>query len=264
MPSLMASGEPASTAYSSGVEAPSRVMNAKANGRSSGCCSVGWGTQVHDWTVPAGPTSTKSWASSAPVAGSHSIGGTSTPSPQRIPRIRFSVSAVMNAPVTGPSDRVYGNVMVLSTNLTTCGIPPESPVASPRSRVAGGRTVARSPGLRGPPCEASFRHLTLWGRVGWGGGVNRSPALGSASRRSRPPRHGPGRCRSAGGRSGRCRSPADDADESRGARRTESVAGCLRSAVEWQPPRQGHAESDGVRLGRVVPDLGIPPGLHFT
>ena len=56
--------------------------------------------------MPAGPTSTKSWASSAPVAGSHSIGGTSTPSPLRMPRMRFSVSPVMNAPITGPSDRV--------------------------------------------------------------------------------------------------------------------------------------------------------------
>ena len=62
---------------------------------------------------PAGPTSTKSWASSAPVAGSHSIGGTRTASPLRIPRIRFSVSAVMNAPTTGPKDRLYGNVIVL-------------------------------------------------------------------------------------------------------------------------------------------------------
>ena len=81
-------------------------MKAKANGRSSGCCSDGVGTQVHDSTVPAGPTSTNSWGSSAPVAGSHSIGGTRTASPLRMPRIRFSVRAVMNAPTTGPSDRL--------------------------------------------------------------------------------------------------------------------------------------------------------------
>jgi hypothetical protein len=106
IPSDIEPGEPASTAWNRGVAAPSRRMKAKAKGRSSGCCSVGSGTQVHDSTVPAGPTSTRSGANSAPVLGSHSIGGTSTPSRQRIPRIRFSVSAVMNAPTTGPSDRV--------------------------------------------------------------------------------------------------------------------------------------------------------------
>ena len=37
------------------------------------------GTQVHDSTVPAGPDlHERRVASSAPVAGSHSIGGTST------------------------------------------------------------------------------------------------------------------------------------------------------------------------------------------
>ncbi len=81
-------------------------MKAKAKAWSRGCCSEGSGTQVQDSTVPAGPTSTKSWASSAPVAGSHSIGGTSTPSPLRMPRMRFSVRAVMKAPITGPNDRV--------------------------------------------------------------------------------------------------------------------------------------------------------------
>ena len=99
-----------------GVVAPSRRMNAKAKGRSSGCCSDGSGTQVQDSTVPAGPTSTKSCASSAPVTGSHSRGGTSTASPLRMPRIRRSVSAVMNGPITGPSERLYGKVIVLSTN----------------------------------------------------------------------------------------------------------------------------------------------------
>ena len=63
-------------------------------------------THVHDSTVPAGPTSTNSWGSSAPVAGSHSMGGTSTASWQRMPRICFSVRAVMNAPTTGPRDRL--------------------------------------------------------------------------------------------------------------------------------------------------------------
>ena len=54
-PTAIASGEPASTACSSGVVAPSRRMKANANGRSSGCCIDGSGTQVHDSTVPAGP-----------------------------------------------------------------------------------------------------------------------------------------------------------------------------------------------------------------
>ena len=67
--------------------------------------------------MPAGPTSTKSWASSSAVAGSHSIGGAMTRSPLRMPMMRRSVSPVMKAPITGPSDRVYGNVMVLSSNL---------------------------------------------------------------------------------------------------------------------------------------------------
>ena len=81
-------------------------MEAKAKAWSTGCCTEGVGTQVHEVTVPTGPTSTKSGASSAPVAGSHSTGGTSTSSPLRIPTIRFSVKAVMNAPTTGPSERL--------------------------------------------------------------------------------------------------------------------------------------------------------------
>ena len=119
IPSDIDVGAPTSTACSSGVDAPSKRMNANANGRSSGCCSLGAGTQVQDSTVPAGPTSTRSAASSAPVAGSHSIGGTSTSLPFRVPKICLSVSAVMNAPITGPSDRLYGKVMVLSVNLVT-------------------------------------------------------------------------------------------------------------------------------------------------
>ena len=112
-PSLMASIDPASTACSSGVVGAVEADEARTrtDGRAGAARSAS-ATQVHDSTVPAGPTSTKSWASSAPVAGSHSIGGTSTASPLRIPRIRCSVSAVMNAPITGPSDRLYGNVMV--------------------------------------------------------------------------------------------------------------------------------------------------------
>ena len=66
------------------------------------------------------------------MAGSHSMGGTSTASPLRIPRIRFSVSAVMKAPTTGPKDRLYGKVIVLSTKLvndSSSGYPPSAPNA---------------------------------------------------------------------------------------------------------------------------------------
>ena len=62
-------------------------------------------------TVPAGPTSTRSsWTSSAPVSGSHSSGGHSTRSPQRMPRIRCWAKPVRNAPITGPRDRLYGKL----------------------------------------------------------------------------------------------------------------------------------------------------------
>ena len=80
---------------------------------------MGVATHDHDSTVPAGPTSTKSWASSSAVSGSHSSGGTITRSPLRMPMIRCSVSAVMNAPTTGPSDRLYGNWMVAWTTSVT-------------------------------------------------------------------------------------------------------------------------------------------------
>src|SRR5207249_2624017 len=64
---------------------------------------------------PAGPTSTKSCASSAPVSGSHSSGGQITREPLLMPMSRCSVSAVMKAPNTGPRERLYGNLMMLST-----------------------------------------------------------------------------------------------------------------------------------------------------
>ena len=57
------------------MSAPSSLIRANANGTSSGCCTVGAATHDHDSTVPAGPTSTKSWASSSAVSGSHSSGG---------------------------------------------------------------------------------------------------------------------------------------------------------------------------------------------
>ena len=42
-----------------------------------------------------------------------------TRSPLRMPMIRWSVSAVMNAPTTGPSDRLYGNWIVAWTTSVT-------------------------------------------------------------------------------------------------------------------------------------------------
>ena len=52
------SGSPASTACISGVSAPSSLISAQANGRSSGWPSSGSGCQVHDATVPTLDTGT--------------------------------------------------------------------------------------------------------------------------------------------------------------------------------------------------------------
>ena len=57
-PVLIASDDPASTACSSGTSAPSSLISAQANGRSSGCPSSGSGCQVHDSTVPTLATGT--------------------------------------------------------------------------------------------------------------------------------------------------------------------------------------------------------------
>ena len=57
-PVLIASGDPASTACSSGVSAPSSLISAQANGRSSGWPSSGSGCHVHDTTVPTLATGT--------------------------------------------------------------------------------------------------------------------------------------------------------------------------------------------------------------
>ncbi len=60
VPVLMASEDPASTACSSGVSAPSRVISAQPNGRSSGWPSSGSDCHVHDTTVPTLDTGTTS------------------------------------------------------------------------------------------------------------------------------------------------------------------------------------------------------------
>ncbi len=58
VPVLMALGSPASTAWISGVSAPSSLISAQAKGRSSGWPSIGSGCQVHETTVPTLDTGT--------------------------------------------------------------------------------------------------------------------------------------------------------------------------------------------------------------
>ena len=102
----MTSAVPASTACSSAVSAPSSLISAQANGRSSGCPSLGSRCQDQVVTVPSGPTGTSS-SGGANVTGSYSAGGTWTrPSAPREPRMRPPASAVMNSLSTGPSDLV--------------------------------------------------------------------------------------------------------------------------------------------------------------
>src|SRR5271163_1311388 len=57
-PVLMASEVPASTAWIIGVSAPSSLISAQANGRSSGWPSSGSGCHVQDTTVPTLDTGT--------------------------------------------------------------------------------------------------------------------------------------------------------------------------------------------------------------
>jgi hypothetical protein len=95
-----------STACSRHVSAPSRRMNAHANGRSSGWPSSGDGSQHQVTTVPSRATSTSS-SGAICVTGSYSNGGTCTrPSAARAPRIRCSASPARNRLSTGPGDRV--------------------------------------------------------------------------------------------------------------------------------------------------------------
>ena len=106
LPVVIAAGDPASTACSMVVSAPSSRISAQANGCASGCPSSGSATHVQLVTVPSGPTST-SPVGGAKVTGSYSNGGACTrPSAPREPRMRRPARAVMNSPSTGPSDRV--------------------------------------------------------------------------------------------------------------------------------------------------------------
>ena len=105
-PVRMAAADPASTACSIAVSAPSSRISAQANGSVSGWPSSGSGIQDQLTTVPSGPTSTSSPGGSE-LTGSYSNGGACTrPSAPRAPRMRRSARAVMNWLSTGPSDRV--------------------------------------------------------------------------------------------------------------------------------------------------------------
>ena len=77
MPVRMAAAEPASTACSIAVSAPSSRISAQANGCSSGWPASGAGAHDQVSTVPVGPTSTSSAGGSA-VTGSYSNGGACT------------------------------------------------------------------------------------------------------------------------------------------------------------------------------------------
>src|ERR1700753_3365577 len=70
-PVRMAAAEPASTACSSAVSAPSSRISAQANGTASGWPSSGSGIQDQLTTVPSGPTGTSSPGGEA-VTGSYS------------------------------------------------------------------------------------------------------------------------------------------------------------------------------------------------
>ncbi len=105
-PVRMAAADPASTACSIAVPAPSSRISAQANGCGSGWPSSGCAIQVQLVTMPSGPTSTSS-AGGAKVTGSYSNGGACTvPSAPREPRIRRPARAVMNWLSVGPSERV--------------------------------------------------------------------------------------------------------------------------------------------------------------
>ena len=119
--SLIASIDPASTACSSGVSAPSRRMSANANGWSSGCCSVGVATQRPrlDGAGRARPRRSRRASSGAGV-------GVPLQRRARAPGRRCGSrgsaarsAPVMNAPITGPSERLYGNVIVDSVTWVT-------------------------------------------------------------------------------------------------------------------------------------------------
>lgn len=88
------------------MSAPSSLMRAYAKGRSKGCPSTGCAFQLQLVTVPVSETGTIS-VRAAVVSGSNSSGGTCTrPAASRVPTMRRSRRFVMNAPRTGPSDRV--------------------------------------------------------------------------------------------------------------------------------------------------------------
>ncbi len=107
-PVAMASGEPASTAWSIGAPAPSSWTSAQANGRSSGLPSFGRGCQDQVTTVPVADTSAHS-VHGSPVTGSNSSGGTCTvPLRSFVPSSRPSRSEVKKRESVVPTVRLYG------------------------------------------------------------------------------------------------------------------------------------------------------------
>src|SRR5207249_2239345 len=107
IPVFMFASEPASTACSIVVSAPSSLISAHANGFCNGLFLRGSFTQAHVVTTPESPTSTNSLSSSA-VWGSYSTGGTMTwPRAPLIPWIFPSRNPLKKRPITGPTLRVY-------------------------------------------------------------------------------------------------------------------------------------------------------------
>ena len=119
MPVRMASTEPASTACSIEVSAPSGFTSAHAKGWSNGCRSWGSNTHAQVVTSPPGPTSTISVSSSA-VTGSYSVGGTITwPWLPLMPTSTFSRRPVRKAPMTGPVVRLKGYSITIGARSTS-------------------------------------------------------------------------------------------------------------------------------------------------
>ncbi len=106
IPVRIAAADPASTACSIAVSAPSSRISAQPNGCASGWPSSGRGTHDQLMTVPSAATCISS-PGGAEVTGSYSKGGACTrPSEPRAPSIRRLARAVMNWLSVGPSDRV--------------------------------------------------------------------------------------------------------------------------------------------------------------
>ncbi len=127
MPSDIASGVPASTACSSGVRGPVEADEREGERMVERVLLRGVG-HPGPRLDRAGRTHLDEFVGQLSTGGRVPLHGwaPARTSLQRIPRIRFSVRAVMKAPTTGPSDRLYGNVIVLSTKRVMTTRPPLS------------------------------------------------------------------------------------------------------------------------------------------